>query len=82
MPSVALLAAIGAQTLAELGAVPEGRGAGFSLGREPALARADLAPTSLAGLRVAKPTLDVPLSHNVPTSSARPARSGYPPATR
>jgi len=64
MPAVALLAAIAGQMLAELRPVPQRRGAGLGLSREPALARAHLAPTRPAGLLVGEPALDVPLSHD------------------
>lgn len=66
MPSVALLAAIAGQSLAELGAVPERRGAGFGLGRKPALTRTDLAAVRVTSLLVGEPALDVPLTHSAP----------------
>jgi hypothetical protein len=64
MPAVALLTSITGQTLAELSPIPERRGAGLGLGREPALACARLAPTRLAGLLVGEPALDLPLTHD------------------
>ncbi len=66
MPSVALLAAIAAQILAELSPVPECRRAGLGLGGEPALTRADLALARLTGLLVGEPALDVTLAHEWP----------------
>jgi hypothetical protein len=64
MPPIALFAAVARQTRAELSPVPERRGTGLCLRREPALAQADLAPTSLVALPVRKPALDIPLSHD------------------
>src|SRR5579862_4433153 len=63
MPTVALLAAVGGQTLAELSSVPECGGAGFGLGREPTFACARLAATPQASLPVGEPAFDVPLAH-------------------
>jgi len=64
MPTVALLASITGETLAELSPIPERRCAGLGLGREPALAGARLAPTRFAGLLVGEPALDLPLAHD------------------
>src|ERR1700733_12274906 len=79
MPSVALLAAIAGQSLAELGPVPERRGPRLGLGRKPTLALTHLAAPTLPALLVGEPTLDVPLTHDGSTSSARQARTGCPP---
>ena len=79
MPSIALLAAITGQALTELGPVPECHRAGLGLGREPAFACADLAQARLMALLLGEPALDVPLSHDVPTRSARRARTDCPP---
>ena len=82
MPAVALPAAVAAQALTELRAVPERRSAGFGLGRKPALARADLAPTRLAGLLVGEPALDVPLTHDRAHAVRTASLTGLPSASR
>jgi hypothetical protein len=82
MPATALLAAVAGQTLAELLAVPERRSAGRGLGRKPALARADLAPTRLAGLLVGEPALDVPLTHDRAHALRTASPTGLPSAFR
>ncbi len=82
MPATALLAAVASQTLAELCAVPECRGASLGLGREPALTGAGLALAGLAGLLVGKPALNIPVGHGYANVLSAVSPKGLPSESR